>query len=115
MKAASAKQKGKRLEQKIAGMFRSAGLDCRVMPGSGAFTHFKGDLYMPGLAYHAECKNQETTKVWEWFEQARTQAGMNKKPIVFFSRNRSEPMALLSAHDLINMIAEIEDLWDKKT
>jgi len=115
MKAKSAKSKGKRLELKVASMFREAGLkDVKVMPGSGAFQFFKGDLYMGMLPYHVECKNQETSKPWQWYEQSRSQAGMSKTPLVFFSRNHSQPMALLSAHDLIQLICELEEykkLW----
>lgn len=112
MKAKSAKAKGKRLEQQTAKMLRSSGADddAKVMPGSGMFAHFKGDIYTK-LAWHFECKNQETTKVWDWYAQASSQSGMAKKPVVIFSRNHSQPMALLSADDFINLLAEVENLW----
>jgi len=80
MKAKSAKAKGKKLEQWTASQLRHHGIEARVMPGSGAFTHFKSDIYAP-IPYSFECKNQETTKVWEWYEQSRSDAGMNKKPV----------------------------------
>lgn len=109
MKAKSAKAKGARLENWVAAELRHHGIDAKRMPGSGAFTHFKSDIYA-NIPYSFECKNQETTKVWEWYEQAKRDAGLNKKPIVVFSRNHSQPMALLSAKDLLAMIGELEDL-----
>lgn len=112
-KPASKKQKGRRLEQWISHELRSSGADpeAKVMPGSGAFTHFKGDIYTK-LGWHIEAKNQETAKVWEWWEQARNQAGLQKRPVVIFSRNYSEPKALLDARDFIALLAEVENLWE---
>lgn len=109
MKAKSAKAKGDRLENWVASELRKQGIDAKRMPGSGSFNHFKSDIYA-NIPYSFECKNQETTKVWEWYEQAKKDAGMNKKPIVVFSRNHSQPMALLSAYDLIAIIGELEEL-----
>lgn len=108
--AKSKKAKGKNLELWLASELRRTKADsnARAMPGSGAFTHFKSDIYTK-LPYSFECKSQETTKVWDWYSQANSQAGMMETPIVVFKRNYSEPMALLSARDLIGIIAELED------
>lgn len=108
---ASKRSKGKALENWLAGRLRSLGIDksARSMPGSGAFSHFKSDIYT-SLPYSFECKNQENTKVWEWYEQARSDAGMNKTPIVVFKRNYSPPMALLQADDLLDMLLELKQL-----
>jgi len=113
MKAKSAKAKGKRLEQWTASQLRHHGIDAKVMPGSGAFTHFKSDIYA-NIPFSFECKNQETTKVWEWYEQAKGDAGMAKLPVVIFKRNLSQPMALMSAEDLIGIIGEVEDYRREK-
>lgn len=109
--AKSKKAKGKALENWLASELRRTGADdkARAMPGSGSFTHFKSDIYTK-LPYSFECKSQETTKVWEWYVQAQSQAGNMEAPVVVFKRNYSQPMALLSASDFINMVAEIEDL-----
>lgn len=109
--AKSKKAKGKALENWLASELRRTKSDekARAMPGSGAFTHFKSDIYTK-LPYSFECKSQETTKVWEWYVQAQSQASNMEAPVVVFKRNYSQPMALLSASDFINMIAEIEDL-----
>lgn len=110
MKAKSAKAKGHRLELWTASELRKHGIEAKAMPGSGAFTHFKSDIYA-NIPYSFECKNQEVAKPWEWYRQAQADAGQSKKPVVIFSRNHSQPMALLSAEHLIAMIGELEDLW----
>ena len=109
--AKSRRQKGKNLENWLASELRRTKADenARAMPGSGSFTHFKSDIYTK-LPYSFECKSQETTKVWDWYVQAQSQASNMEAPVVVFKRNYSQPMALLSASDFINMVAEIEDL-----
>lgn len=113
--ARTRKAKGSRLEHWLAAELRRSGADpgARRMPMSGALAHFKGDIFTK-LPYSFECKNQETTKVWEWYGQAKDDASGLEKPVVIFSRNYSEPMALLSAKDLIDMMAEIVQLWEEK-
>lgn len=108
----SKKAKGTKLETWLASELRRSGADenARRMPLSGAMAHFKSDIFTK-LPYAFECKSQENTKVWEWYEQAKAQTSGLEKPVVIFKRNYSEPMALLSAADLIDMIAEIENLW----
>lgn len=110
--ARTRKAKGSKLEHWLAAELRRTGADpgARRMPMSGALAHFKSDIFTK-LPYAFECKNQENTKVWEWYEQAKEQKSGLEKPIVVFKRNYSEPMALLSAADLIDMIAEIQDLY----
>ena len=46
------------------------------------------------------------------YEQAKKDAGSLEKPIVVFKRNYSQPMALLAAEDLVQMIAEIAQYYD---
>lgn len=113
--AKTRKAKGTRLENWVAAELRRSGADenAKRMPGSGAFAQFKSDIFTK-LPYSIEVKNQETTKVWEWYEQAKRDASGLEKPVVIFSRNYSEPMALLSAKDLIDMMAEIKQLWEEK-
>jgi hypothetical protein len=109
----SKKAKGRALESWLAGELRKSGADptAQPMPLSGALTFFKSDIRTK-LPYSFECKNQENTKVWEWYEQAQRDAGAMEKPVVIFKRNYSQPMALLSAADLVQMIAEIQQYYD---
>lgn len=113
--ARTRKAKGSKLETWLASELRRTGADpgARRMPLSGAMAHFKSDIFTK-LPYAFECKNQENTKVWEWYEQAKEQTSGLEKPVVVFKRNYSEPMALLSAADLIDMMAEIVQLWEEK-
>ena len=113
--AKSKKQKGRVLENWVASRIRHHGgdLKAQAMPGSGAFAHFKGDIHTR-LPYSIECKAQETTKVWDWYEQAKRQVTSLETPVVIFKRNYSEPMALLSAEDFLQIICELEEykkLW----
>lgn len=109
----SKKAKGRALEAWLAGELRKTGADptAQPMPLSGALTFFKSDIRTK-LPYSFECKNQENTKVWEWYEQAKKDAGALEKPVVVFKRNYSQPMALLAAEDLVQMIAEIAQYYD---
>jgi hypothetical protein len=111
--ARSKKAKGKALEAWLASELRRSGADktAQPMPLSGALTFFKSDI-RTSLPYSFECKNQETTSVWSWYEQAKRDATGIEKPIVIFKRNYSPPMALLSAEDLVQMIAEIKQYYD---
>lgn len=113
-KHASKKAKGKSLENWLASELRRTGADteARPMPMSGALTFFKSDI-RTSLPYSFECKNQETTKVYQWYEQAKADAGAMEKPIVIFKRNYSQPMALLSASDLIDLITEVKQYHDQ--
>lgn len=110
----SKRAKGKSLENWLASQLRSLGIDpnARAMPGSGAFSHFKGDIYTK-TEYSFECKNQENTSVWKWYQQASNDAGMSEKPVVVFKRNYSEPMALLSANHFLDMALEIHQLREE--
>lgn len=110
---ASKKAKGKSLETWLASELRRSGADpeARPMPMSGALTFFKSDI-RTNLPYSFECKNQENTSVWSWYEQAQNDASGIEKPIVIFKRNYSQPMALLSASDLIDLITEVKQYHD---
>lgn len=113
MKSASKKAKGKALEKWVASELRRSGADpdAQPMPLSGALQFFKGDI-RTRLGYHIECKNQETWKPKEWLRIAESQRGQNEVPLVIMKSNFEQPVALLPAADLINLIAELEGTWD---
>lgn len=110
--AKSKKAKGRSLEAWFAAELRKSGADPKAqpMPLSGAMAFFKSDIHTR-LPYSFECKNQENTSVWQWYEQAKRDAGGNEKPVVIFKRNYSPAMALLSAEDFVQMVAEIEQYY----
>ena len=83
------------------------------MPLSGAMEGFKSDIYVPSLPISIEAKNAETWKVPEWWEQASSQAGLGKMPILVMSRNYcQDPLAVIRFEDLLTFMAyALESGW----
>lgn len=61
----------------------------------------KAREYFP---FSVEAKNQETTKIWEWWEQ--TKANAEYTPCLIFKRNRSDVLAVVRLDDLLEIIKE---------
>lgn len=110
MKPQGKKQKGSRLERKVAELYRKHGIDAHRMPLSGAMELHRGDIafrfYMP---FKVECKNQEKVKVWEWWQQTRSQITGVEEPVLFISGNHRPILAVVDAEYLIRLQA-IEEL-----
>lgn len=107
----SKKQKGKRLEAKVAQLIREKGLDNNAvrMPGSGAFDGFKTDIYTK-LSYSFELKNQETVKLWEWWNQARDQASIAKPPVLVVGGNYRPILCVVEINTFLNLLLEVKQL-----
>ncbi len=69
------------------------------MSGAQGGSDFTGT---PG--YGVEAKFQETTKPWEWYEQAKEAASPTDVAVVAFRRSRSPWMALLSYEDFLGLV-----------
>src|ERR1700722_14807854 len=113
MKAAGKRQKGKRFEREIAALYRHHHIDdtAQAMPMSGAMEFHKGDILKKNDHEFAdECKNQETTKIWEWWEQAKSQAYGEQKPILHIKRNLSAPLTVVSTDTYFQLRLEIKQL-----
>lgn len=113
MKARSAKAKGKRLEQKVSAAYRHYAIDetARPMPASGAFTHFKGDVWKKDdYEYLDECKNQERVQLWTWWAQASIEAGLNRVPVLHISANHRPVLTVLALEDYMNLRKQVKDL-----
>jgi hypothetical protein len=114
---ASRKQKGTRLEKEIAHRINQVlgeyGVKAQRMPLSGAMEGFKSDIYVPSLPISIEAKNAETWKVPEWWEQASSQAGLGKMPILVMSKNYcQDPLAVIRFEDLLTFMAyALESGW----
>lgn len=105
MKPASIHAKGKRLENKIASLWRSkiGGLAMRT-PGSGNGTKFKEDVYTQ--YYSIECKNQEKVKLWEWWEQTVSEKHLAKPPVLAVSGNFRPILVVMSVDDWLDLVHE---------
>ena len=112
MKSRSAKNKGKRLQNKVRdllvekfekllepGDFKSttmgeSGIDIQLSPA--ARKHFPWGI---------ECKNQEALSIWKCLKQAED-AGLDEdlKPLLIFKRNKSKIYACLQLEDFLDLL-----------
>lgn len=101
-----AKDKGSRLERKVAKLIRQKGLDpkARRMPLSGAWSHFPEDIYTE-LPVHIECKNQEKLRIWEWWQKIRHR----HNPILVVSGNYRPILAVVDIDYLLDLLKTEQD------
>ena len=113
MKPRSAKNKGKRLQNKVRDIIlekfdKLEPDDVRsiTMGDSGE------DILLSPAArrlfpYSVECKNQEALNIWSSLEQAENNSGKHT-PLVIFKRNRSKTYAVLEFDKLLELLNESE-------
>ena len=111
MKSRSAKNKGKRLQNKVKDLLletfnqlepddiRSAimgesGEDIKLSPAARKL-----------IPYSFECKNQEALNIWSSLEQAEENSGKHS-PLVIFKRNRTKTYAVLEFNKLLELLNE---------
>ena len=111
MKPRSAKNKGKRLQNKVRDLIlekfdKLEEDDVRsiTMGDSGE------DILLSPAArrlfpFSVECKNQEKLNIWSSLEQAETNSGKHI-PIVIFKRNRSKTYVALEFEKLLELLNE---------
>lgn len=99
----SQRTKGASFERETAEQLSDwLGVDCKRKLGAA---RDGGDDIQVGQ-FRIECKRHETTKVWEWYEQAKSNAQPGEIPVVVFRRSRSESMALVSFSDFMRLMRE---------
>ena len=113
MKPRSAKNKGKRLQNKVRDLIlekfdKLEEDDVRsiTMGDSGE------DILLSPAArklfpFSVECKNQEKLNIWSSLEQAETNSG-NHTPLLIFKRNRTKTYAVLELKDFIRLIKNVD-------
>lgn len=96
--------KGATYEREVAAELSDwLGVDCKRKLGAA---RDGGDDIQVGQ-FRIECKRHETTKVWEWYAQAKANAAAGEEiPVVVFRRSRSESMALMSFTDFMRLMRE---------
>ena len=112
MKSRSAKNKGKRLQNKVRDLLQEAykgrlepdDIKSQIMGMSGE------DIVLSPAArrlipYSFECKNQEALNIWSSLEQAETNAG-DYDPVLIFKRNRTKTYAVINIEKFIELINE---------
>ena len=111
MKPRSAKNKGKRLQNKVRDLILEKFTqlepdDVRsiTMGDSGE------DILLSPAArrlfpFSVECKNQEKLNIWSSLEQAEGNSG-NHPPLVIFKRNRTKTYTVLEFDELLKLLNE---------
>ena len=113
MKPRSAKNKGKRLQNKIRDLILEK---FDILEPDDVRSITMGDsgediLLSPAarrlFPFSVECKNQEKLNIWGALEQAEDNSG-NHTPIVIFKRNRTKTYAVLEFDKLLELLDESE-------
>ena len=111
MKSRSAKNKGKRLQNKVRDLIlekfntlEDDDVRSTTMGDSGE------DILLSPAArklfpFSVECKNQEKLNIWSALEQAEDNSN-NHIPLVVFKRNRSKTYAVLEFDSLLKLLNE---------
>ena len=112
MKARSAKNKGRKLQNLVRDRLRSVftetletnDIESQVMGMSGE------DIVLSPAAkrvirYSFECKNQERLNLWSSLEQAETNCE-DRNPVLVFKRNRSKIYVAVEFDHFIELIDE---------
>lgn len=114
MKTSSAKQKGRRLQQRIAAFIRHI----FNLSEEDVFSNPMGcqgeDIRLSDKArecfpFSIESKNTEKLNIWEALAQAES-SNRKYKPLVVFSRNRSEDYCALKFSDFMLLLEQIKNL-----
>jgi hypothetical protein len=107
MKTASAKAKGRRLQQWVAKMLvEHLGVDAEDLEsrpmGSSGEDIIMGKLTRQKFPYSVECKNQEAVNVWKAYEQAESNS-KQYEPVVVIKRNNHKPLVVVDAEYFIGL------------
>ena len=111
MKPRSAKNKGKRLQNKIRDLILEKFNQLEPDDVRSVTMGESGEdiLLSPAarnlFPFSTECKNQEKLNIWSSLEQAETNSG-NHIPIVIFKRNRSKTYVALEFEKLLELLNE---------
>jgi len=111
MKPRSAKNKGKRLQNKVRDLIlekfnQLEPDDVRsVTMGESGEDILLSPAARKLFPFSTECKNQEKLNIWSSLEQAETNSGKHI-PIVIFKRNRSKTYVALEFKKLLELLDE---------
>ena len=111
MKPRSAKNKGKRLQNKVRDLLlekfnQLEPDDVRsVTMGESGEDILLSPAARKLFPFSTECKNQEKLNIWSSLEQAETNSGKHI-PIVIFKRNRSKTYVALEFEKLLELLNE---------
>jgi hypothetical protein len=112
MKPRSAKNKGKRLQNKVRDLILEK-FNSKLEPDdvrSITMGDAGEDILLSPAArrlfpFSVECKAQESLSIWSALQQAESNAGKHT-PLVIFKRNRSKTYAVLEFKELLKLLDE---------
>ena len=119
MKTSSAKQKGRILQQTVRdailenfSQLEPDDVRSTSMGASGA------DVLLSPAAkkcfgYTVECKNQQTTSIWSWWDQCTKNVLANTTPLLVFKRNNSKPLVVITLQHFMELTRENYELKQK--
>lgn len=108
MKSASAKAKGRRLQQAVAADIVASfpGLDDDDATSRSSGATGTDILLSPAalrvFPYAVECKQVEKVNIWAAMKQAEANAG-GKVPLVVICRNRAKPLAVVGWEEFLRV------------
>ena len=111
MKSRSAKNKGKRLQNKVRDLILEK---FNTLEDDDVRSTTMGDsgedvLLSPAarklFPFSVECKNQEKLNIWSSLEQAENNSGSHA-PLLIFKRNRTKTYAVLEFERLLELLDE---------
>ena len=111
MKPRSAKNKGKRLQNKVSDLilekFNSLESDDvrSITMGESGEDILLSPAARKLFPFSVECKNQEKLNIWKSLEQSETNSGKHT-PIVIFKRNRTKTYVALEFKKLLELLNE---------
>ena len=104
--AVNSKQKGARFERLLASKLREYGYECRR---GQQYCGANGDADVVGLPYiHIEAKHQERMCLYDWMEQAKSDARPGEYPVVFHKKNNADILVTLRFEDFMEIYKEFE-------
>ena len=108
MKARSAKNKGKRLQNILRDKLVELYPDLKDDIGSQIMGMTGEDIVLTPYAkkkipYSFECKNVEKLNVWKSFKQCETNSG-NSTPVLVIKRNREDPKVVMDLDEWLKII-----------
>ena len=111
MKSRSAKNKGKRLQNKVRDLLLESFTDLEPDDVKSAIMGESGeDIKLSPAArklipYSFECKNQESLNIWASLQQAEENSG-DYDPVLIFKRNRTKTYAVVNIEKFLELISE---------
>ena len=110
-KKIDSREKGKRFERKLAGIFRDYGYDDarRTAQYCGNTGDASDVIGLPGL--HIEAKHVEAMRLYDWMAQAKHDAGENgegRLPVVMHKKNNHAILVTLELDAFMQIYREYE-------